>query len=234
MSHTPEIKQRLDAIEKRLGYNFNNQSLLEEAFTHSSFFLDRKQKQSCDNERLEFLGDSVLNLIVTSHLYSTCRDVKEGVMTQLKEQIVDASSLREYTEKLGIAEFALMGKGEGKTLDQSSITADLFEAILGAIYLDGGFSAARLFFMNHFEEIMSQKITSPKRNWKKELQERVQKEHQQLPEYEIKEEKGPPHKRTFLIHVKVLGKIVGLGEGSSKKEAEMQAAKNAIEKEERD
>lgn len=232
MNQNVPHSDRIASIEAKIKYKFKRASLLENAFVHRSYFLDKKKKGQEDNERLEFLGDSVLSLIITSFLYEYCPDMTEGILTQLKEQIVDTSSLKEYIEKLDVSSHCLVGKGEEKTIQESSILANLFEAILGAIYLDGGFGSAYDFFMVHFKEIVEKKIASPKRNWKKELQERVQKELHELPEYVTEEQQGPPHKRQFKVSVKVKDTIVGRGTGMSKKEAEMQAAKDAVQRQE--
>ncbi len=226
------LKEPIEEIEKKIRYTFKDPSLLRIAFVHRSHFLDKRETRKEDNERLEFLGDSVLNLIVTHFLFRTSPDLPEGDLTQLKEQIVDAPSLKQYTIKLGIEKYCQVGKGEEKQIGEGAILSDLFEALLGAIYLDGGYEVAKEFFFDHFQEMMEEKISSPRRNWKKELQEYVQKEYHSLPIYEIVGEEGPPHKKEFLVSVKVQGKIVGEGKGMSKKEAEMKAAKEAINKKE--
>ncbi len=226
------MKEPIEEIEEKIRYKFRDPSLLRVAFVHRSYFLDKRTLRKEDNERLEFLGDSVLNLIVADFLFVSSPDLPEGNLTQLKEQIVDTPSLKQYTLKLEVEKYCQVGKGEERQLGEGAILSDLFEAILGAIYLDGGYDAAKTFFLGHFQEMIEEKISSPRRNWKKELQELVQKQHRALPVYEIIQEEGPPHKREFVVSVKVEGKLAGQGRGMSKKEAEMNAAKQAIAKEE--
>ena len=234
MEQSDDFIKQCDLIEELIRYKFQDRKLLTTAFTHRSYFLDKKEEKKIDNERLEFLGDSVLNLIVSTLLFSDPKENSEGILTQLKEQIVDAPSLREYTNKLGIGKYCLMGKGEQGKLSESSILSDLFEAILGAVYVDGGFKTAEKFFLDHFQDIVDMKIASPRRNWKKELQEYAQREYQELPQYQTTGQSGPAHRKEFRVSVEVHKKVIGTGRGMSKKEAEMSAAQDAIVKQEKE
>ncbi len=218
------------AVEKKLQLAFRDPSLLQLAFVHRSFWNENKAHVSDHNERLEFLGDSVLGLIVAGHLFQNHPTVDEGFLSKLRSQLVDAPACAQYILQLDIGEFLLLGKGEkmNRGKGRESIMADLFEALIGALYLDQGFEAARHFFLAHFEENMEKLVASPQRNWKAELQDWTQKNFQQTPLYEVLEEFGPAHKKKFRVAVWVLEEKKGEGLGTSKKEAQFQAAKDAL------
>ncbi len=226
------IEEQIDEIEKMLGYTFKEKRLLLLAFVHRSYFNEHRFELEENNERLEFLGDSVLGLLVSDYLFKKFPSQPEGQLSHMRSYLVDASSCSELIVSLGLDAGILLGRGEsmntGKGRD--SIMADLFEAVLGAIYLDGGLGEARRFFFSHFEEKLDLLVDKPMRNWKAELQDWAQKMHQMAPTYLVLEEKGPDHCKLFFVGAYIEKKMLGEGQGLSKKEAETEAAKQAIEK----
>ncbi|WP_284139919.1 MULTISPECIES: ribonuclease III [unclassified Virgibacillus] len=219
-------------LEERLGISFNKQQLLQQAFTHSSYVNEHRGKQFSDNERLEFLGDAVLELGISQFLYRTNEAMPEGEMTKLRAAIVCEASLEKFARDLHFGEFLLLGKGEEQTggRERPAILADVFEAFLGALYLDQGFGQA----LNFLEEQVFPKITtgafSHTMDYKSQLQELSQQHKNQTLEYKIIAETGPSHNKEFVAEVVLNGKVFGKGTGRTKKEAEQRAAKHAIDK----
>lgn len=232
MNPIEELTARVPLIEEKLNYSFTDKQLLILAFVHRSFFNENKSLISQNNERLEFLGDSVLGLIVSDHLYADLPQEAEGHLSHLRAHIVEAGSCSQLLNQLDVAQYILLGKGErlndGRGRD--TILADLFEALIGAIYLDGGLPAAKQFFFDHYSAKITQYLTQPQRNWKAELQDYSQKKHQKPPLYRIVKELGPDHSKTFQVIVSVGDVDIAEGEGASKKEAEQAAAQNALNK----
>lgn len=216
-------------IETKLKYTFKDRSLLILAFIHRSYTNEHKEILEC-NERLEFLGDSVLGMLVAEYLYRQFQGTAEGELSYLRSRIVEACSCYHYIQVLGVSHYILLGKGErlndGRGRD--SILADLFEAIIGAIYLDGGFEAAKKFLFDNFSEEINQIIKTPLRNWKALLQDYCQKTFQTGPEYKVMSESGPDHNKIFEISVYANKEFLGSGQGSSKKEAQQAAAEEAL------
>jgi ribonuclease III len=217
-------------IEKKIQWEFQNKELLLLAFTHRSFWNENQGKVNTHNERLEFLGDSVLGLLVADYLFSHYPGLDEGLLSSHRSQLVDAPACAAYLQKLGVETFLLLGKGEQMNTGKGreSILADLFEALMGAIYLDQGLEGARRFFFTHFNQEVVKIITTPQRNWKAELQDYTQKYYQQTPHYVVLEESGPAHCKIFHIAVWIDEKKWGEGAGASKKEGQVQAAKDAL------
>lgn len=232
MNLLENLKQELKSLEEKLRYSFENKDLLIQAFIHRSFINEYKESLLEHNERLEFLGDSVLGLIMADYLYHRLPGHPEGQLSQLRSKLVDATSCSEYLQKLSLSAFILLGKGEsrGAGKEKPSILADVFEALLGAIYLDGGLATAKSFLIYHFETEFESAIGSPPRNYKAELQDLSQKEFQKVPVYKVVEESGPDHAKIFHVMVFLDEKEAGVGIGSSKKEAEQRAAFNALSK----
>ncbi len=224
-----ELNQQLEAIEAKLGYVFQDKSLLALAFVHRSY-LNEHQDAIEHNERLEFLGDSVLGLLIANYLYTLYPQMPEGDLSYLRSRLVEANSCMNYVQKLGLESYLLLGKGERMNAGRgrSSILADLFEAVVGAIYLDGGITAARDFLFQHFIQEVHDTVKQPLCNWKARLQDLCQKKYQQHPFYEVLEESGPDHNKLFTISVIVNGEELGRGVGASKKEAQQAAAANAV------
>lgn len=219
-----------EIVEAQLRIRFHSKALLKLAFVHRSFWNEHQEFISDHNERLEFLGDSVLGVLIADYLFLQHPTLDEGSLSTLRSQLVDAPACAAYVQKLEIAPFLLLGKGEqmNRGKGRESILADLFEAIIGAIYLDQGLDGVRSFFFMHFKEDVEQMVAAPHRNWKAELQDYAQKTYQQAPIYEVIEESGPAHKKKFRISVWIHEKKCGEGEGSSKKEGQVEAAKNAL------
>jgi len=217
-------------LEERMDYTFRNRSLLEEALTHPSMAYE-KGKPNVDNQRLEFLGDSVLQLVVTHELFNLFPDFAEGNMTKIRSGFVSRDALRVYAEHLDLGSFIKLGRGERNSggSQRSSILADAFEAVVGAIYLDGGLESARDFILRLTNEDLKQALENPQdRNPKGELQELLQTYKGQGPRYHVEEEAGPDHDKRYLVSVEWRNIELGRGEGTSKKSAEANAAADAL------
>jgi ribonuclease III len=201
------------------------------AFVHRSFVNEHREITD-HNERLEFLGDSVLGMLIAEYLYKHMPDTPEGDLSYLRSRLVEASTCVAFVQKLSISQYLLLGKGErmndGRGRD--SILADFFEAIIGAIYLDGGIENARKFIFNNFSEEIIAILKKPLRNWKAMLQDYCQKNFQQTPFYQVLEESGPDHSKIFKVSVHITDQLLGEGHGASKKEAQQDAAADALAK----
>jgi ribonuclease-3 len=217
-------------IEAKLGYIFQKKELLALAFVHRSFFNENRQFIREHNERLEFLGDAVLGVLMSEHLYRNLPSTPEGELSTLRSRLVEASSCVRYIQKLEVAGHLLLGKGEKRNdgRGRESILADLFEAVVGAIYLDGGIEAARKFLFSNFSAEIDAILKRPVANWKAMLQDYAQRKHQQTPYYRVLSETGPDHSKHFVISVEIDGNPIGQGEGCSKKEAQQAAAADAM------
>ena len=219
----------MKTLEEKLGYSFQNRALLENALTHSSCANESRGKLQ-SNERLEFLGDSILGMVVADHLYRNHPDLPEGVLTRTRAALVCEDSLVVVAEELGLGEYLRLGKGEeaGGGRNRPSIRADAVEAVLAAVYLDGGIGSARKIIQKYILSREVAGLTKP-RDYKTALQELVQRESGQVLAYRLVGEEGPDHNKRFFVEVTLNGKGVGQGSGRSKKEAEQMAAKAAIE-----
>ena len=221
----------MKSLESRIEYKFRNSLLLAEALTHPSLAYET-QKPHFDNQRVEFLGDAVLQLVLTSELYNRFAGFSEGTMTKLRSRLVSRTALCEYARAIRLGEYLLIGKGEESSggRDRPSTLADAFEALIGAVYLDGGIDAARFFVLQCCAEKMERIAASPiEKNPKGELQEVLQGLSQTGPTYQIVSESGPDHARSFVAEVVWMDTILGRGEGNSKKEAEAAAARRALD-----
>ncbi|MDJ0651516.1 MAG: ribonuclease III [Simkaniaceae bacterium] len=201
-THSSEhLRKDIPAIEAQIDYTFKNKTLIDLAFIHSSYASANGNAIDRCNERLEFLGDKVLGLIVSDFLYSYLPDQLEGKLSYLHSCLVEASACTLYLKKIALERFLMVGKGEAmkEGKGRETILADLFEAIMGALYLDGGMEAARRFFFDHFEDVVLSMIEKPQRNWKAELQDYCQKSYQKPPEYTIFKEEGPEHLKNFMF-----------------------------------
>ncbi len=197
---------------------------------HRSFFNENRDLLQAHNERLESLGDSVLSIIVSAFLYTHLPQHSEGDLSHLRAHFVGAASCSVFLQKLNLSEFILLGKGEkmNQGKGRERILADLFEALVGAIFLDGDLPAAKAFFLTHFSNDLIEASHRPQRNWKADLQDYSQKKYQKLPSYQILDQSGPDHSKRFMVVVTVGDRKLGQGEGSSKKEAEQAAAEAAL------
>lgn len=222
-------KYTLKEVEENLGVYFNNLTLLKTALTHSSF--GNQFKDAEFNERLEFLGDAVLQLCITEYLFNNFKNKTEGELTKIRSLIVCENSLYEIAKKLRLGEFIRMSKGEELTggRERISIQADSVEAVIAAVYLDKGIGFVRDFILLHFEQIIKKAINNEiVLDFKTKLQEFLQKDGEVEIHYELTKYEGPPHRRKFFTNVSIDGKVMGEGSGYSKKEAEQNCAKEAL------
>ena len=213
-------------LEEAIGYRFRRRAYLEEALTHSSYVNGKHNS----NERLEFLGDSVLSVVVSKYLFESL-DVPEGKLTKIRAKLVCEDSLYEFAKQIDLGARIKLGRGEENTggRDRRSILADAFEALIAAIYLDGGLEEARTFIMRFIppsEEIINGRLIFG--DYKTVLQEIIQQNPEERIEYEITGEHGAAHQRVFTANVLLNGQTIGTGSGKSKKEAEQAAAKEAV------
>lgn len=227
-------KTDFSELEKRIGYSFREKELLRRALTHSSFANQEKTLKLESNERQEFLGDSLLGAVVAEYLFLNFKSLAEGRMSKLKASLVCEEALYEIAVTLGIGKFLLLGKGEAKNggRNRKSNLSDSVEAIIAAIYLDGGMEPARA-FINSF--VLSgvkarDALRAGSSDYKTCLQELIQKSENEYPRYELLSESGPDHKKTFEVAVIFKDKELGRGRGRSKKEAEQEAARTALER----
>jgi len=225
-----EAKDSL-GIEQILHYEFKDKNLLQEALRHSSFVNELGEPQLRDNERFEFLGDAVLNLIVGHILMRCYPDLKEGDLSRSRANLVNEFRLAKTARSVNLGAYISLGKGEIQTQgrEKNSILADTFEALTAAIYLDGGFEAAYEIIAKKFQPLIEQlDAFAPNYDYKSQLQERVQVGHGVIPDYSIVREEGPDHDKTFWVTLKTMD-IEAEGSGKSKKAAEQDAARKALE-----
>jgi ribonuclease III len=223
-----------DLVTKLAGFGvkLEDEKILRLAFIHRSYLNESKEKPLQSNERLEFLGDSVLSLIVSHYLYITYPDVPEGTLTNYRSSIVKTGSLANAARELGLGQYLLMAKGELESGGQenSSLLADTYEALLGLIYLNMGFESARKFVQDTLLIHLSEIISSGKyRDYKSLFQEVVQEKLRVSPQYFVVGTTGPDHAKEFEVEVRVENKVYGNGKGKSKQEAEQNAAQAALD-----
>ena len=223
----------LEEPQVRLGYQFRCQDHLLEALTHASYHNESGQIETTDNERLEFLGDVVLNLAISEYLLATFKDADEGELSKLRARLVSHETLVGVARRLRLGEALRLGKGEilSQGSQRPSILADALEAVLASIYLDGGLEAAARCIKAYFADELAacdRAVRLPV-DFKTDLQELCQHRFETLPQYRQMTESGPEHEKTFEIQVLIRGNHYGLGKGKSKKEAEQMAAKQALE-----
>ena len=226
-----------EPLERLIGYRFRDRGLLEHALTHRSRVHEDASGGVIDNESLEFLGDSVLGFVIADLLFRQFPQHNEGQKSKLKASLVSATSLARLAEKLGLGEYLILGRGEEKTGGRRKLAliSDCYEALIAAIYLDGGIEPARTFIQRQFEELIEEaKKTGAHatftEDYKSALQEWLQSQDRGLPVYRLAAEIGPAHRRRFEVEVLVNGQPVARAEGKSKKEAAQSAAKGALEK----
>lgn len=210
---------------------FKNRPLLTQALTHKSW-VNEHPGQRDSNERLEFLGDAVLEFIVSKELYEKFPDKEEGYLTALRANLVNTQNLSVIAKKLGVGEALFLSKGEeeGGGRENTSLLADTIEAIIGALLIDRGLAAVNTFVESNLLKQVPEKISQPLKDPKSRLQELVQAKGLAAPHYQLIQESGPDHAKRFIIHVVVGGKTIGAGEGKSKSLAEQAAAKEALAK----
>ena len=218
----------MEQLEQIIGYTFQNKKLLRQALTHSSYANEKKLGKLGCNERLEFLGDAVLELISSDFLYKKFPQIPEGELTKKRASLVCEPSLAYCAREFGLPEFLLLGKGENMTggRNRDSIVSDATEALLGAIYLDGGFSNAKKFVLNFILNDIEHKQLFY--DSKTILQEMVQAKYKETLVYELLKEEGPDHNKKFVVDLLIGGKVEGQGSGRTKKAAEQEAAYHTI------
>jgi ribonuclease-3 len=227
----------LEPLERRLGYRFKDRGLLEHALTHRSRVHEDASGGVFDNESMEFLGDSILGFVIAAMLFREFPHHNEGQKSKLKASLVSAASLARLAEKLGLGDFLILGRGEEKTggRRKAAIIADCYEALIAAIYLDGGIEPSQRFIEAQFTELIEEAkrtgaAASFTDDWKSALQEYLQSKGRGLPAYRLAGELGPDHRKSFVVEVLVEGQALAQAEGRSKKEAAQSAARAALEK----
>lgn len=231
MSMTEEkngIRKKLKCLEERIGYHFSDIGYLETAMRHSSYANEHGLGHAGCNERIEFLGDAVLEMVSSEYLYDTFPEMPEGDLTKLRASLVCEPTLAFDARAFGLPDFLLLGKGEEMTggRERDSIISDALESVIGAVFKDGGILPAREFILKFIlNDIENKKLFQDS---KSALQEIIQAEGADSPEYEILDITGPQHRMRFTAQVKLRGRVIGMGEGHSKKAAEQQAAYRAI------
>lgn len=225
-----------DSLSAISNYRFTNSSFLQEALTHKSYVNERRPSGLNHNERFEFLGDAVLSLVVSDYLASRYPELSEGALSQFKARLVSEAPLANAARRLDLGARLRLGRGEdlSKGREKASILADALEAVIAAVYLDGGLEASRNFTINVLDEelrYIDELQTRPDGgDYKTRFQEWCQKHHDVLPRYAITRETGPDHQKLFEVEVYLNDEACGIGQGYSKKEAEQQAAQRALER----
>ncbi len=221
----------LSFFQQKLGHIFKNENLLIEALRHSSYVNELADPNMRNNERLEFLGDAVLDLVVGHLLMQYYPDEKEGDLSRMRSNLVNEDQLADLATKIDLGQYILLGKGELQTRgwEKKSILANTYEALIAAIYLDAGFDGVYIFIRTHFSELIDSVDTlDADRDFKSRLQELVQETRKTVPQYSVVTSIGPDHDRTFKVQVTV-DTYTALGEGKSKKAAEQEAARKVLE-----
>jgi ribonuclease-3 len=222
MRPRPDLQQRID-------YAFKDPELLERALTHKSYA--NENRLLAHNERMEFLGDAVLNLVVSEYLMKTCPDATEGDLSRLRAAVVSEPALALVARGLGLGDCLLLGKGEEQTggRDKDSLLANSLEALIASIYLDAGTDATEAFIIRFFGDLIKQAcVMRGTIDYKTQLQELCQERLKQLPDYRVISETGPDHRKQFTVELSLRGEVYGSGTGRNKKEAEQRAAKEAL------
>ncbi|MBP3369180.1 MAG: ribonuclease III [Clostridia bacterium] len=226
----------IEILEKRIGYSFKNRDILKEALTHSSYAneLKAKKQTAVCNERLEFLGDSVLSVVVSEYLFEAYSDLPEGELTQNRAMLVQSAALASYARAIGLGDYLYLGHGEEKNhgRERQSTLENAFEALVAAIYLDAcadGLERARDFVLPIIKRFLEENSDKSKRvDAKTELQQLIQQAEGDFLEYVVVGESGPDHKKEFEVVARLNSNVIGRGKGKSKREAEQNAAKEAL------
>lgn len=228
----PEVHD-LSQLEEKLGYVFEDRNLLTISLTHKSFTNENPGLARENNERLEFMGDAVLSLVISHYLYKKYSELNEGSLSKIRANLVNENSLASVSAKLGLGTYLFLGKGEEGTggREKLSLLSDALEAVIGGIYLDRGIRFATQVIIAHFKDLV-QEVVEQKHpfDFKTTFQEICQERYGVLPEYHLTETSGPDHNRLFVMQLKVNSKVFGAGSGKNKKEAQQQAALQALEK----
>lgn len=217
-------------LEKKIGYRYENIAFLENALTHSSY-ANEVRHGTKSNERLEFLGDAVLSMVVSDYIYRNCPKLPEGELSKLRASLVCEKSLCRFAKSLGLGSYLKLSRGERNLHGQErpSILADAFEAVIASIYLDGGMDNAAKFILSYVEPEIKNPRPRAFKDYKTTLQEIIQRNPEERLEYVLVGEEGPDHDKHFSVEVHLNNNVIGKGGGRSKKEAEQQAAREALE-----
>jgi len=224
-------RELTDTAQGVIDIKFNNEMLLALALTHRSFAHESLAEHHLNNEKLEFLGDSVLNFVVTADIFNQYNGLAEGDLAKLRSNLVNADVLATVAQRIGLGDCILLGRGAERSggRERTSILSDTFEAIVGAIYLDRGFKVAREFILDSFgDEIEVKAGADYYSDYKSSLQEIAAKKGAGTPDYSVVNEDGPDHDRTFHVEVSINGSVIGRGSGKSKKKAEQTSAKEGL------
>lgn len=221
----------MEELEKIIGYQFKDKALMREAITHSSYAKERKAQHIKYNERLEFLGDAVLSIVVSDYIFKHCPELPEGELTKLRASLVCERSLFEFAKSINLGKYLILSKGERHNggAERPSILSDAFEALIAAIYIDGGMEPASKHILNFVIPAIKTVKTKKNKDYKTTLQEIVQQNPGERLEYVLVAESGPDHNKHFVVEVHLNSNVIGKGGGKSKKEAEQQAAREALE-----
>ncbi len=222
-------QENMKIFQDKLGYTFKDENLLYEALSHSSFANENKKSRK-SNERLEFLGDSVLSIVVSDYIFTHFTHIPEGELTKLRASLVCESSLFEFSKRIDLGSHIFLGKGEEMTggRERPSIVSDAFEAVIAAIYLDGGMDAVTPYILSFIPKDITPKGADTFHDHKTVLQEVIQKNPEEKIIYHLKSESGPDHDKHFTVQVLLNENVIGEGSGRSKKSAEQAAAKEAL------
>ncbi len=224
-----DAKRSMSELQEKIGYRFKNEELLFEALSHSSFANENRERNS--NERLEFLGDSVLSIVVSDYIFKHFSHIPEGELSKLRASLVCENALFEFSKTIDLGKYILLGKGEELTggRERPSIVSDAFEAVIAAIYLDGGMDTAREYVLSFIPDNITPKGSNAFHDYKTILQEVIQRNPEEKIIYFLKGESGPDHDKHFTVQVMLNNNVIGEGSGRSKKAAEQSAAKEALE-----
>ena len=216
-------------FENKIGYTFKNKELLHEALSHSSYANEVKRGRH-SNERLEFLGDRVLSIVVSKHLFTHFKHLPEGELTKIRASLVCEKALFEFSKKIDLGKHILLGKGEENSggRERPSIVSDAFEAVIAAVFLDGGMEAAEKYVLSFIPKNIEATGSKSLHDYKTMLQEIIQKNPEERVEYVLADQTGPDHDRKFVVQVRLNSNVIGTGEGHSKKQAEQAAACEAL------
>ncbi len=230
-NHICLSREGLQAFQEVIGYHFQNPRFLNEALTHKSFIHENPQEDTGHNQRLEFLGDALLGMVVSEYLYRRFPQHLEGKLSRMKSMMVNGTILANKAKEIRLGEYLRLSKGEEATGGRSraSLLADGFEALIGSVYLDGGLAACRRFILDRLQPELEGLEEAEEKDYKSRLQEYAQANFGQVPIYGVISTQGPGHRRTFEVTVSLKGKVYGKGKGGTKKSAQQQAARQALE-----
>jgi ribonuclease III len=219
-----------DILESRIGYLFENKELLKEALTHTTYVNEHRDYAVQDNQRLEFLGDAIINAIIATRLFIDLPLEREGILTKKRAELINEGALSKIAKHISIGEHLLLGRGEDmdQGRDKPSILADAYEALVGAIFLDSSYDVVSRIVRNHFDEVLGPMEKISITDYKSLLLEICQSRYKSLPRIVVVDEVGPEHDKEFVINVEIEGNIVGQGRGRNKKQAAQTACKEAL------